>query len=162
GEAPARPAEPPAPAGTVYTCPMDPEVVSDHPGSCPKCGMALEPQTPSLEEGPNPELADMSRRLWVGVALGAPIVLMAMSAVVTVLILLGQVLEIRARGQTSVAIRRLLGLAPRTARLVRDGGREEDVPLEQVRPGDVLRVRPGQKVPVDGVVTEGRSSVDES
>jgi Cu+-exporting ATPase len=233
---------------------MHPQIVRDRPGNCPMCGMALEPRTVTLEEGPNSELADMSRRFWVGVALSVPVFLIAMSdllpgqplhpymlalnwaqlvlatpvvlwsgwpffarawasvvhrspnmftlialgvgaaylyslaatvvpwlfpegfrtmagavetyfdtaAVVTVLVLLGQVLEIRARGKTSAAIRRLLGLAPRTARRVQPDGREEDVPVEQVRPGDVLRIRPGEKVPVDGAVTEGRSSVDES
>ncbi len=241
-----------APAGPVeYFCPMDPEVVSDHPGSCPKCGMALEPRTVSLDERPNPELLDMSRRFWVGLVLSLPLFALAMShllpearqpphqwmaaanwvqmllatpvvfwcgwpfwrraaasvvarspnmftlialgvaaaygysllatvmpwlfpegiqhqqyfesaAAITVLVLLGQVLEIRARGRTSDAIKRLLGLTPKTARLVRPDGTEEDVPLDQVRVGDVLRVRPGEKVPVDGVVMEGHSSVDES
>jgi Cu+-exporting ATPase len=232
---------------------MHPEVVQDHPGSCPKCGMALEPRAPTAEEPPNPELADMSRRFVVGLVLGVPVFLLSMAdllpgqplhawaavlnwvqlalatpvvlwcgwpfferaaasvralspnmftlialgigaaylyslaatvapdvfpegfrmggavetyfdtaAVVTVLVLLGQVLEIRARRHTGAAVRALLGLAPRTARVVRPGGREEDVPLESVRPGDVLRVRPGEKVPADGTVTEGRSSVDES
>jgi Cu+-exporting ATPase len=234
---------------------MDPEVVSDRPGSCPKCGMALEPRTVTLEEGPNPELTDMSRRFWVSVVLGLPLVLMHMgpmvlggtwhflhtplgswvqlllatpvvlwcgwpfferawtslvnrspnmftliaagvgaaylysliaavapgifpkgfktseggvelyfetAAMITILVLLGQVLELRARSQTSSAIRKLLGLAPKTARLVGPDGREQDVPLELVQPGDVLRIRPGEKVPVDGVVTEGRSSVDEA
>ncbi len=236
-----------------YVCPMHPEVVSDQPGSCPKCGMALEPRTVAVEEGPNPELADMSRRFWVGLALSLPVFLVAMSellpgmplhphmntlnwvqlalatpvvlwcgwpffarawtsvrnlspnmftlialgvgaafiysvtatvapslfpegfraggavetyfdtaAVVTVLVLLGQMLEIRARSQTGGAIRKLLGLVPKTARVVRPDGKEEDVPLASVRPGDVVRVRPGEKAPVDGVVTEGRSSVDES
>jgi Cu+-exporting ATPase len=246
----------PAPAapGATYTCPMHPEVVQDHPGSCPKCGMALEPRTVTQEEGPSPELVDMSRRFWVGLALSVPIFLLAMvfmlpgrpvhlnmhlvnwvqlalatpvvfwcglpfferawasvihrspnmftlialgvgaaylyslvatlapglfpaaaqaaagvvetyfdtAAVVTILVLLGQVLELRARGQTSGAIRKLLGLAPKTARVVRDGGREEDVPLAEIRPGDLLRVRPGEKVPVDGAVVEGHSAVDES
>jgi Cu+-exporting ATPase len=251
----ATPPAKPAAEGALYTCPMHPEVVSDHPGSCPKCGMALEPRTVSLEEGPNPELVDMSRRFWVGLALSMPVFLLAMAdmlpgrplhwldmrlvnwvqlalatpvvlwsgwpfvarawasvvhrspnmftlialgvgaaylysaiatafpwlfpdgfrlasggvetyfdtaAVVTVLVLLGQVLEVRARGRTSGAIRKLLGLAPRTARVVRAVGQEEDVPLELVRPGDVLRVRPGEKVAVDGAVIEGRSAVDES
>jgi Cu+-exporting ATPase len=242
-------------AGVEYTCPMHPEVLSDHPGSCPKCGMALEPRTVTAEEGPNPELADMSRRLWIGVVLGLPVFLLAMAdllpgqplhhffgmqvlnwfqlvlatpvvlwcgwpfferawasivhrspnmftlialgvgsaylyslvatlapgafpegfrlgsgavepyfdtaAVVTVLVLLGQVLEIRARSRTSGAVRKLLGLAPRTARRVRPDG-EADVPLAQIRAGDMLRVRPGEKVPVDGTVVEGRSAVDES
>lgn len=250
--------EPAAVAPTTkveYTCPMHPQIVRDQPGSCPICGMALEPRTVTVEEGPNPELADMSRRFWVGLVLSTPVFLLAMgdmlpgrplhflpmtalnwiqlalatpvvlwcgwpffqrawasvvhlspnmftlialgvgaaylyslaatavpwvfpegfrlasgaietyfdtAAVVTVLVLLGQVLEIRARSQTSGAIRKLLGLTPRTGRVVRPGGREEDVPLEQVRPGDLLRVRPGERVPVDGTVHEGRSAVDES
>jgi Cu+-exporting ATPase len=236
-----------------YTCPMHPQIVRDQPGSCPICGMALEPRTVSVEEPPNPELADMSRRFWVGLVLSVPVFLVAMAdmlpgqplhpylrllnwlqlilatpvvlwcgwpffarawaslvnlspnmftlialgvgaaylyslaatvapgafpegfrmagavepyfdtaAVVTVLVLLGQVLEVRARSRTSGAIRRLLGLAPRTARIVRPDGREEDVPIESVRPGDVLRVRPGERVPVDGTVSDGRSAVDES
>lgn len=239
----------------VYTCPMHPEVVRDRPGNCPICGMALEPRGATAEEGSSPELADMTRRFWVGAALSLPVFLVAMSemlpgrplhfldmrvlnwvqlvlatpvvlwcgwpfferawasvvhrspnmftlialgvgsaylysvaatvapwmfpegfltasgavepyfdtaAVIIVLVLLGQVLELRARGQTSGAIRRLLGLAPRTARIVRPSGREEDVPLDRIQVGDRLRVRPGEKVPVDGTVIEGRSSVDES
>ncbi|MBY0527180.1 MAG: heavy metal translocating P-type ATPase [Gemmataceae bacterium] len=239
-----------------YTCPMHPEVVSDHPGSCPKCGMALEARTVTVEEGPNLELVDMSRRFWVGLALSLPIFVIAMGAMlpidsvkhwlhqvpgwvqlvlatpvvfwcgwpfferawvsvihrspnmftlialgvgsayvysviatlwpelfpegfrmpgtrmvepyfdtaatVTVLVLLGQVLELRARSHTSSAIKQLLGLAPKTARVVRSDGKEEDIPLSDVKVGDVLRVRPGEKVPVDGVVTEGRSAVEES
>src|SRR5947209_8365755 len=256
GTAAAEPMEATAPPGqkVEYFCPMDPEVLSDHPGACPKCGMALEPRTVTLEEGPNPELIDMTRRFWVGLVLTVPLLWLAMApmvglaalvpdlgvygnwiqlalvtpvvfwsgwpfferawtsvvnrspnmftlialgvgtafgysvvatlapglfpvgmrgpfpehdtnqvetyfesaAAITVLVLLGQVLELRARSRTSAAIRNLLGLAPKTARLVRPDGREEDVPLEQVRPGDVLRVRPGEKVPVDGVVIEGR------
>jgi Cu+-exporting ATPase len=238
-----------------YFCPMDPEVVSDRPGACPKCGMALEPRVVTPEERTNPELVDMGRRFGIGLLLGLPLFLTAMgdmlpvpalrdalahvsnwtqlalatpvvlwcgwpffarawasvvnrspnmftlialgvgaaylyslaatvapdlfpagfrtagdmvetyydtAVVVTVLVLLGQVLELRARSKTSSAIRRLLGLRPKTARVVRPGGTEEDVPLEQVRVGDLLRVRPGEKIPVDGVVTDGRSSVDES
>ncbi len=233
------PAPPPSPAPpgmrVEYVCPMDPEVVSDRPGACPKCGMALEPRTALAEEGPNPELADMSRRLWVGVALAVPVFVLHMlhlpglgwlewllatpvvfwcglpffrraaasvvnrspnmftlialgvgaayaysvaallapqtlgeglffetAAVIIVLVLVGQVLELKARSRTGAAIRRLLGLAPKTARLVLPDGREQDVPLELVQVGDVVRVRPGERVPVDGVVTEGRSSVDES
>src|SRR5687768_3645243 len=245
---------PTAAPGTLYTCPMHPEIVQDHPGACPKCGMALEPMTPSLDEGPNPELVDMARRFRFAAILGAPVFLLAMAdmvvgsglggrvdirwvnwlglalatpvvwwagwpffergwasivnrspnmftlialgvgaaylystaatlapslfpsgfqmhgmvetyfdtaVVITVLVLLGQVLELRARGRTSAAIKALLGLAPRTARRVQHG-REEDVPLAHVVAGDLLRVRPGEKIPVDGVVTEGRTSVDES
>ncbi|HSC27552.1 MAG TPA: heavy metal translocating P-type ATPase [Vicinamibacterales bacterium] len=239
---------------TEYTCPMHPEIVRDEPGSCPICGMALEPRTVALEEAPNPELVDMTRRLWIGALLGLPVFVLAMgdmvlgmglggrvdvrtanwiglacatpvvlwagwpffergwasivnrhanmftliafgvgaayvfsaagtiapglfpagfrthgvvepyfdtAVVITVLVLLGQVLELRARGRTSAAIRHLLGLAPRTARVIRDGS-EQDVPIAGVRIGDLLRVRPGEKIPVDGVVVEGRSAVDES
>jgi Cu+-exporting ATPase len=228
---------PAAPTGAKveYICPMHPEVVSDRPGSCPKCGMALEPRIASLEEGPNPELIDMRRRFWIGLVLTVPLLVLHMgmhahlgwlqlllatpvvfwcgwpffvraaqsvvnmspnmftliilgvaaaygysvaallwpealgeglffetAAAIVVLVLLGQVLELRARGETTRAIRRLLGLTPKTARVVRPDGREEDIPLEQVQVGDVVRVRPGEKVPVDGVVIEGRSSVDES
>jgi P-type Cu+ transporter len=251
------PAAPAAPAvRTEYVCPMHPEIVRQEPGSCPICGMALEPRTVTLEEEANPELVDMTRRFWVGVALSAPIVFLAMSelipgqpiqrtfspqllnwvqlllatpvvlwagypffqrgwasivnrslnmftliaigvgtayvysfvatlfpnvfpesfrghggevglyfdaaAVITTLVLLGQVLELRARSKTSRAIRALLGLAPKTARLLHDDGTEVDIPLERVKPGDRLRVRPGEKVPVDGVVLEGATSVDES
>jgi len=238
-----------------YTCPMHPEVISDRPGSCPKCGMALEPRAATAEERPNPELLDISRRFWVGVVLSLPILVLAMSdllpgkplhflnmrvlnwvqlvlatpvvfwcgwpffdrawasvlnrspnmftlialgvgsayvyslaatvyprlfpaafqtadgavsayfdtaAIVTVLVLLGQVLEIRARTTTSGAVRKLLGLVPKTARVVRSDGKEEDIPVANVRPGDVVRIRPGEKVPVDGVVIEGHTSVDES
>jgi P-type Cu+ transporter len=237
-----------------YTCPMHPEIVRDGPGACPICGMALEPRTVMIEEGPNPELVDMTRRMWIGAALGLPVFALAMgdmilgmglggrvdmrianwiglifstpvvfwagwpllergwasirsrhanmftlialgvgaaylysvagtimpglfpdgfkvhgivepyfdtAVVITVLVLLGQVMELRARGQTSMAIRQLLGMAPKTARVIRDG-QETDIPLPHVQVGDLLRVRPGEKVPVDGVVVEGRSSVDES
>ena len=251
------PAAPSAPSiKTEYVCPMHPEIVRSEPGSCPICGMALEPRTVTLEEEANPELVDMTRRFWVGVALSAPIALLAMSdmipgqpaqrmvspqllnwlqlglatpavlwcgwpffqrgwasivnrslnmftliaigvgtayayslvatffpnlfpqsfrghagevgvyfdaaAVITTLVLLGQVLELRARSRTSSAIKALLGLAPKTARLLRDDGSEEDIPLERVKPGDCLRVRPGEKIPVDGVVLDGTTSVDES
>jgi len=244
--------EPPITA--AYVCPMHPEVVSDHPGSCPKCGMALEPRTVRAEEPPNPELIDMTRRFWVGMVLGLPVFFLGMADMlphhplhdyaaalswiqlvlatpvvfwcgwpfferawlslgnvspnmftlialgvgaaflysfaatvapgafpegfrsasgavmsyfdtavsVTVLVLLGQVLEQKARGRTSGAIKRLLGLVPKSARRVHEDGGEEDVPLEQVRPGDLLRVRPGEKFPADGVVTQGRSTADES
>jgi Cu+-exporting ATPase len=224
------------PGGKVeYICPMDPEIVRDRPGSCPKCGMALEPRIASADEGPNPELVDMQRRFWVGLVLTVPLIVLHMlprvhlgwlelvlatpvvfwcglpffvravlsvvrlspnmftlialgvgaaygysvailclpeilgeglyfetAAAIIVLVLLGQVLELRARSATSRAIRRLLGLAPKTARFVRPDGGEEDIPLELVQVGDVLRVRPGEKVPVDGAVVEGRSTVDES
>jgi Cu+-exporting ATPase len=246
----------PSGASTQWVCPMHPEVVRDQPGSCPICGMALEPRTVTAEEEASPELADMSRRFWIGLALtvpivaietgsmllgqplaamlspkaqvlvqlvlatpvvlwagwpffergaasvvarslnmftlialgvgvayvysavaalfpwllpesfrghgGAPAVYFEAAAVITVLVLLGQVLELRARSQTSSAIRALLGLAPKTARRLREAGAEEDVPLELVVPGDRLRVRPGERVPVDGVVLEGVSAVDES
>jgi Cu+-exporting ATPase len=243
------------PAGTEWTCPMHPEIVRSEPGSCPICGMALEPKTISLEDQANPELDDMTRRFRIGVALTLPTLLLAMgemlpgapsrvvpasatnwlqlalatpvvlwggwpffvrgwqsvvngtlnmftlialgvgvawvystvatiapglfppsfrthtgqvgvyfeaAAVIVTLVLLGQVLELRARSQTGAAIRALLGLAPKTARRVRDDGSDEDVPLEHVKVGDRLRVRPGEKVPVDGAVVEGRSTVDES
>ncbi len=254
-QAHARPAVDPAsvPAGTIWTCPMHPEIRRDGPGSCPICGMALEPLEPTLEEGPNPELADMTRRFWISAAFAVPLFVLAMgmdllgwqplpmrtaswvqlalatpvvlwggwpffarfwasltsrhlnmftliglgvgvaygyslvatlapgifpaslhtmdgqvpvyfeaAAVITTLVLLGQVLELRARSATGRAIRALLGLAPKTARRVGADGREEDVPLEHVHVGDLLRIRPGEKVPVDGVVAEGRSAVDES
>jgi Cu+-exporting ATPase len=235
-----------------YTCPMHPEVVRDGPGSCPICGMALEPRTVSADEPPNPELADMTRRFWVSVALVVPIVGLAMgemiaggpvlgpatawvelllaspvvlwcafpfferawqsivhrslnmftliglgvsvaylyslvatlapgmfpatfrdahgqvavyfepAAVIVALVLLGQVLELRARHQTGAAIRALLALAAKSARRLAQDGAEEDVPLEAIKPGDRLRVRPGEKVPVDGSLLEGTSSIDES
>jgi Cu+-exporting ATPase len=243
----------PAPAGTIYTCPMHPEIRQVGPGSCPICGMALEPLMATAEAGPNPELVDMTRRFWIGLALSVPVVALEMgghvadlhmllgqtasnwlqflfatpavlwagwpffergwqslrtrnlnmftliamgtgvawiysvvatlapgvfpaafrtaegavavyfeaAAIITVLVLLGQVLELRAREHTSGAIRALLDLAPKTARRVRDG-RDEEVPLDAIAVGDLLRVRPGEKVPVDGVVIEGRSAVDES
>ena len=239
-----------------YTCPMHPEVVRIGPGSCPICGMALEPRTVTLEEDDNSELIDMKRRFWVSAALSLPLLALAMSemipgdpvrsaiglnlvnwislalatpvvlwggwpffvrawysivnlslnmftliglgvavafgfsviatlfpwlfphsftghggsapvyfeaaAVITTLVLLGQVLELKARSSTSAALKALLGLAPKTARRVSPDGTEHDVPLEHVMKGDHLRVRPGEKVPVDGVVLEGASSVDES
>jgi Cu+-exporting ATPase len=239
-----------------YTCPMHPQIVRDKPGNCPICGMALEPRTVSLAEEKNPELVNMTRRFWVGVVLSVPLLLIAMSefvpgnpleqfvsmrtlgwiqfalatpvvlwggwpffvrgwqsivnrslnmftliglgvavaylfsviaklfpeifppsfrdasggvpvyfeaaAVITTLVLLGQVLELRARSQTGAAIKALLGLAPKTARRLREDGSDEDVPLDQVQTGDRLRVRPGEKVPVDGVVIEGSSAIDES
>ena len=250
---PAMGALPQAAEGTVWTCPMHPEIRRDAPGPCPICGMALEPLEPTLEEGPNPELIDMTRRfwlsamftiplallvvavelfgwepmpmrtlMWVQLALATPVVLWGgwpfferfwaslksrhlnmftliglgvgvaygysvvatvtpdmfpdslktmgglvpvyfeAAAVITTLVLLGQVLELRARSATGRAIRALLGLAPKTARRVNVDGTEEDIPLEHVHVGNLLRIRPGEKVPVDGVVMEGRSSVDES
>jgi Cu+-exporting ATPase len=226
------------PAGThaEYICPMHPEVVSYKPGSCPKCGMALEPRAALPDEGPNPELIDMSRRFWIGAALTLPLVVLHLlgahaswisylqlalatpvvfgcgwpffqraaasviarsanmftlialgvgtayffsvavlllphllghdlyfeaAAAVVVLVLLGQVLELKARQRTGDAIRGLLGLTPKTARLVGAAG-ESDVPLQLIQSGDVVRVRPGERVPVDGVVIEGQSAVDES
>ena len=240
---------------TQYVCPMHPEVVQDDPGSCPKCGMALESREAASEED-NPELTDMSRRFWVSAALATPVFILAMvadlapqwlpgwlamptvqwiqfllatpvvlwggwpffvrgwqsvaswnlnmftligmgvgvawiysvvalllpgvfplnmqhadgtvavyfeaAAVITVLVLLGQVLELRARSRTNTAIKLLLGLAPNTARKLRAQGAEEDIPLDQVMPGDLLRIRPGEKVPADGVVTSGSTTVDES
>jgi len=239
-----------------YTCPMHPEVVQKGPGSCPICGMDLEPKTVSAEEEENPELQAMTRRFWVSLVLTLPVFFLAMSeaipgdpvrsvltprtitrielitatpvvlwggsiffqrawaslvhrslnmftligigtgvaylyslvaallpgifpdafrgpegnvavyfeaaAVIITLVLLGQMLELRARSRTGAAIKALLGLAPKTARLLRDDGSEEDVSLDHVQPGDRLRIRPGEKVPVDGVVVEGSSSVDES
>jgi Cu+-exporting ATPase len=224
-----QPAE--APSDVIYTCPMHPEVRQEGPGACPKCGMALEPEMAQVEEGPNPELVDMTRRFWIASILTAPILALGMmemqpvfqllfatpvvlwagwpllsrgaasivyrslnmftligmgvgvayvysvaavlsgkdldvyfeaASVITALVLLGQVLELRARAQTSSAIKKLLGLAPKTARRVAENGTESDVPLEDVRIGDLLRVRPGEKVPVDGKILEGASAVDES
>ena len=250
----ARPA-PVAAGAAEWTCPMHPEIVRTEPGSCPICGMALEPRTISLDDEPNPELDDMTRRFQASVALTVPVFLLAMSeflpgslgrlvppsalawvqlvlatpvvlwggwpffvrgwhsvtnrslnmftlialgvgvayiysviatvfpglfphsfrmhnghvgvyfeaaAVIVTLVLLGQVLELRARSHTGAAIRALLGLAPKTARRLGSDGSEEDVPLDHVRAGDRLRVRPGEKVPVDGTVLDGTSAVDES
>ncbi|VIO68717.1 heavy metal translocating P-type ATPase [Bradyrhizobium ivorense] len=267
-----REAEPPAPAGTIYTCPMHPEVRQVGPGSCPICGMALEPEQVSLDDGPDPELIDMTRRFWISLALTLPVFVLEMgshlglmhlvpqtwsnwislvlatpvvlwagapffvrgwqslgldpekwlsgfrtrssptekrtrnlnmftliamgtgvayvysvvatlapdlfpptfrdmhgavavyfeaAAVITVLVLLGQVLELRARAQTSGAIRALLGLAPKTARRITEHG-DEDIAIDAIKVGDRLRVRPGEKVPVDGIVIEGSTVIDES
>ncbi len=251
------PAEPaPAAAATEWTCPMHPQIVRDGPGTCPICGMALEPRTATAVEEDNPELRDMSRRFWFAVTLSVPLLGIAMSdllpgdplgswmpmrvrvlvelvlatpvclwaalpffvraalsvknrslnmftliglgvgvayaysviaallpgifppsfrapsgevavyfeaaAVIVTLVLLGQVLELRARSQTGTAIKKLLGMAAKSARRLLDDGTEDDVSLEAVHVGDRLRVRPGEKVPVDGVVLEGRSSIDES
>ena len=238
-----------------YTCPMDPEIVQDEPGTCPVCGMALEPMTVSLDDEENPELIDMTRRLWVSASLSVPVLLLAMgemvglsfdrwaspqiqtwlefafatpvvlwggwpffvrgwqsvvtrnfnmftlialgtgvaftysivatllpsvfpvsfqdvhgevavyfeaAAVIITLVLLGQVMELRARHRTGSAIRALLGLAPKTARRIEPDGSENDVPLQNIQVGNHLRVRPGEKMPVDGVVVEGSSAVDES
>jgi Cu+-exporting ATPase len=247
---PAAPAVTDGPTGTIYTCPMHPEIRQDHPGNCPICGMTLEPVIPGLGEEDNPELKDFSRRFWwtlpltvivavlgmfghrlgvfemktqtwVELALSIPIVLWAgwpffvrgaqsvinrspnmwtliglgtsaafvysvaatiapqlfpasfmsmgrigvyyeAAAVIISLTLLGQMLELKARSQTSAAIKSLLGLAPKTARRINADGSEEDVPLTHVHVGDTLRIRPGEKVPVDGEVLEGSSAVDES
>jgi Cu+-exporting ATPase len=237
--------------GAIYTCPMHPEVRQQGPGTCPICGMALEPELVAADTGPNPELIDMTRRFWIGLALAIPVMIVEMSghfgahwfapstsnliqfafatpvvlwagwpffvrgwqslvsrnlnmftliamgtgvayaysliatfapgvfpdefrmhgapavyfeaaAMITVLVLVGQVLELRAREATSGAIRTLLDLAPKTARRIADDGGDTDVPLESVVIGDKLRVRPGDKVPVDGVLLEGHSTVDES
>ncbi|MEO8213178.1 MAG: heavy metal translocating P-type ATPase, partial [Myxococcales bacterium] len=267
---PSRPAASSATSGMQWTCPMHPQILRDKPGTCPICGMALEPKTVTLDEGENPELRDMRRRLWVGIALSAPLMAIAMAhlipspfvhmlvaspvrpwielllatpvvlwggwpffaravdsvrhrspnmftliglgvaaaygyslvatalpgifppsfrgqagqngqngreggqmdgqvavyfeaaAVIVTLVLLGQVLELAARSRTGAAIRALLGLAPKVARRLRPDGAEEDVPLAEVMVGDRLRVRPGEKIPVDGSVLEGLSAVDES
>lgn len=243
-----------APKDAIYTCPMHPEVRQVGPGSCPICGMALEPEVASLDSGPNPELADMTRRFWIGLVLALPVIVLDMGAhlvgphgwvdpalsnwiqlvfatpvvlwagwpffvrgwqslvtrnlnmftliamgtsvaylyslvatiapqlfpetfrehggavavyfeaasVITVLVLLGQVLELRAREATSGAIKALLQLAPKIARRIDDSGAEHEVEIDRIAAGDRLRVRPGEKVPVDGVVLEGRSSLDES
>ena len=243
-----------APQGTIYTCPMHPQIRQVGPGSCPICGMALEPEVASLDAPPNPELADMTRRFWVGAALSLPVVVLEMgghlvgghrwvdqtlsnwiqlvlatlvvvwagwpffvrgwqslvtrnlnmftliamgtgvayvysligtiapdifpenfrghggavavyfeaAAVITVLVLLGQVLELRAREATSGAIKALLQLAPKTARRVGEDGADHEVQIDSLKVGDKLRVRPGEKVPVDGIILEGRSSLDES
>ncbi len=249
-----RPAPPPAAPGTMYTCPMDPEIVTDHPADCPICGMALELMMPSLDDGPNPELVDFRRRLMIGAPLAAVVFALEMgshlglpfadwlgptlhqwaqfafalpvvlwigtpifkrggasirtgnlnmwtllaigigaafvysifalilpgsfppemlthngrapiyfeaAAVIVILVLLGQVMELTAREKTGDAIRALLSLAPKTARRVTAAG-EADVPLEAVAVGDLLRVRPGETAPVDGVLTEGKSTMDES
>ena len=252
-QAEARAAQP-LPAGTIYTCPMHPEIRQPGPGSCPICGMALEPEIVSADTQPNAELADMTRRFWIGLALTLPVFALEMgghltvlqrwlgqqtsnwlqlflatpvvlwigwpfferawaslktrnlnmftliamgtgvawvysvigtlwpglfppsmrghggsvaiyfeaAAVITVLVLLGQVLELRAREQTSGAIRALLDLSPKMARRTRPDGTDEDMSLDQVVVGDRLRVRPGERVPVDGEIVEGRSAIDES
>jgi P-type Cu+ transporter len=252
--APARAKAPEMPSGTIYTCPMHPEIRQVGPGNCPICGMALEPETVTAETGPNPELVDMTRRFWIGTVVTAPVLALEMgghltnlhmllgqqlsnwlqflfatpvviwagwpllvrgwqsvrtrnlnmftliamgtgvawlysvvataipsafppafrgpdgavaiyfeaASVITVLVLLGQVLELKARERTSGAIRALLDLAPKTARRVMPDGTDEEIALDAVHAGDKLRVRPGDKVPVDGSVLEGKSAVDES
>jgi len=250
------PAPPSASPKVQWTCPMHAQIVRDRPGTCPICGMALEPRTITAEPEKNPERTEMSRRFWVATALTVPLIVLAMgdmvagqrvaelvpprlrtwielalsapictwaawpfyvravrsvrnrslnmftliglgvfvafsyslvaavapdlfpasfrnshgrvgvyfeaAAVIVTLILVGQVLELRARSSTGAAIRKLLGLAPKLARRVNPDGTETDVPLEEVRVGDLLRVRPGEKIPVDGVAVEGRSHIDES
>jgi Cu+-exporting ATPase len=245
---------PEVPPGTIYTCPMHPQIRRLGPGNCPICGMALEPETVTADAGPNPELLDMTRRFWIGLALSLPVLVLEMgghlvdlhgfispmtsnwvqlvlatpvvlwagwpffvrgwrslvtrnlnmftliamgtgvawlysvvavlapglfpgsmqsahgavsvyfeaAAVITVLVLLGQVLELRARDQTSGAIKALLNLAPKTARRLKEDGSDEEVALEAIAVGDRLRIRPGEKVPVDGEVIEGRTSIDEA
>ncbi|MGA9214722.1 MAG: HAD-IC family P-type ATPase, partial [Methylocella sp.] len=252
GEKPKPPV--PVPQGAIYTCPMHPEIRQTGPGNCPICGMALEPDVASADSGPNPELAGMTKRFWIALALSLPVVVLEMgghlfnlhtlisrmtsnwvqfvlatpvvlwagwpffergarslvtrnlnmftliamgtgvawaysvvatlapglfpqafrgaegsvaiyfeaAAVITVLVLLGQVLELRAREQTSNAIKALLGLAPKTARRLRGDNTDEEVPLDAIAVGDRLRVRPGEKVPVDGAILEGRATLDES
>jgi Cu+-exporting ATPase len=254
--APSPPKQEPSKPGTTWTCPMHPEIVRDKPGSCPVCGMALEPTTPTQETEDSPELRDMTRRFWISLVLTAPLVAIAMahmlplhaahalatsasrpwielllaipvvlwggwpffvravasiahrslnmftliglgvavgfgysavavllpgifpaslrdesgqlglyfeaSATIVTLVLLGQVMELRARGQTGAAIRALLGLAPKQARRIRADGTDEDIDLAAIQLGDRLRVRPGERIPVDGSVVEGRSAVDES
>ncbi|MGA7197073.1 MAG: heavy metal translocating P-type ATPase [Roseiarcus sp.] len=251
---PGRPAPKPTPAGTIYTCPMHPQIRQVGPGNCPICGMTLEPETMAADTGPSAELIDMTRRFWIGLALAVPVMALEMggqltnlhmwlspetsnwiqlvlatpvvlwagwpfferaraslvnrslnmftliamgtgvawtysvvatvapglfppafrgmdgavaiyfeaAAAITVLVLLGQVLELRAREQTGGAIRALLDLAPKTARRIRADGADEEIGLEAVAVGDRLRVRPGEKIPVDGEIIEGRSTVDES
>jgi Cu+-exporting ATPase len=252
--APLMPKSPPIRDGAIYTCPMHPQIRQVGPGFCPICGMALEPELVSAEAAPNPELADMARRFWIGLVLTLPVVTLEMgghlsnlhmlvsqkwsnwlqfalatpvvlwagwpffvrgwqsvvsrnlnmftliamgtgvawlysvvaillpdlfppafrsadgavavyfeaAAVITVLVLLGQMLELRAREQTSGAIRALLDLAPKTARRLKDDGSDEEASLDAIAVGDRLRVRPGEKIPVDGEVIEGRSAIDES
>lgn len=251
-----RPAPEPMPKGTLYTCPMHPEVISDHPGDCPKCGMALEPMgIPPADAGPNPELVDFTRRLWVSAALSIPLLALSMgpmiglplrdwigepqatwielllatpvvlwaalpffrrafaslvnrspnmwtliglgvgtaylysvvaamapglfphtfrghgdavpvyfeaAAVIVALVFVGQVLELKARERTGSAIRALLDLAPKTARRVNADGSETDVAIDEIRVGESVRVRPGERIPIDGSVSEGQSTVDES
>ncbi|GAC1044460.1 heavy metal translocating P-type ATPase [Rhizobium sp. No.120] len=251
-----KPPPKPVPKGTLYTCPMHPEVISDHPGDCPKCGMALEPMgVPAADEGPNPELVDFTRRLWISAALSLPLLAISMgpmiglpirdwigepiaiwlelvlatpvvlwaalpffrrawnslvnrspnmwtliglgvgtayvysviatlapglfpmsfsghgesvpvyfeaASVIVALVFVGQVLELKARERTGSAIRALLDLAPKTARKIGANGSETDVPVDEIQAGDRLRVRPGERVPVDGSVIEGQSTVDES
>ncbi len=251
-----KPQPKPAPKGTQYTCPMHPEVISDHPGDCPKCGMALEPMgIPPMDEGPNPELIDFTRRLWISGILSVPLLVITMgpmiglpvrdwlgeplatwaelvlatpvvlwaalpffrrawaslvnrspnmwtliglgvgtayiyslaatlapgifphtfrghggavpvyfeaAAVIVALVFVGQVLELKARERTGSAIRALLDLAPKTARRIGRDGSEDDVPVDDIVFGDRLRVRPGERVPVDGTVSEGQSTIDVS
>ncbi|MDO8580458.1 MAG: HAD-IC family P-type ATPase, partial [Candidatus Omnitrophota bacterium] len=225
----------------TYTCPMHPEIRQEGPGSCPKCGMSLEPAIPApeIEEEKNPELKSMSLRFWISAAFTVPLIFVAMvpalhpfsflepflaapvvvwggwpffvkgvqsvknrslnmftlislgvsvaflysliahflpglfpegtgkvyfeaAAVIVALVLLGQVMELKARGKTNAAIKALLGLAPKTARRINKDGTDEDIPLDQIQKGDILRVRPGEKIPADGVLVEGTGHINES
>src|SRR6266404_2884049 len=160
---PAAPSPVPAPAQEQirYTCPMHPEIIRLGPGTCPKCGMALEPMDIAAEETPDAEYISMRNRFCFSAILAVPVYFEA-AAVITTLVLLGQVLELGARAKTSSAIRALLKLAPQTAHRLDDGNTEQDIALDLVQKDDRLRVRPGERIPVDGTLLEGASAVDES
>src|SRR5439155_1217162 len=147
-------------ADRIYTCPMHPEVRQKGPGTCPKCGMALDPEAVTVDEGPNAELVDMTRRFWVSVVLTLPLLGLAMTEMVAPALVESLATPLRLWGQLALAA--LFGRQPKTERRLREDGGEEDLPLAHVHVGDRIRVRPGERVPVDGVVVEGRSAVDES